>query len=577
MRALHETEILTARALVEAQYHQALEAGKHHLALLSGLELLKTYVYAPTPELVAARGLLSQLVLLVDPCNSSDGQVATEVPDSLQGVTNDMKCDLARFRYHIEFCTAGCTRNEFLERRLRSETDGLGEVSRALVELTIARLVPNECDRQALEEAHQHFVHHGHLAAAAESSLVLASQSLSVEHHARAQRFFCAAQGLAEEGGSLYVSLSSLLGLFQTYIVSGALAEGRTVLQRLSTQLASELGLTAFGLPAVSALQVIGNYKMGEKLSRKCLASARSARNGSLEQEALFRLAGCLAGAGNWRSAADNYRSAALCAVKMRDFRGASEMLLSTLQAQLASFQVSQVSMASPTAAPAAEGLVSCAKDLALLENALGKVCVPREVVSLRARAEQVQAEILSLSGDSLGCVKRLGEARRLYANCDQLRNVALIDACSGVALLNVAKVQGRALWEEVFSLFQRALDLFEREGDIAVSWKIKYYLALAAALRSKGERDLQKQMMWAEVAHTWLEGAVRDHTVLASAQQGAAHPSWSSEFAPMLAAEALDALKRSLRRVAPKEQDTVAKRSGRGRTRTARHKGQFH
>jgi tetratricopeptide (TPR) repeat protein len=577
MRALPESEILTARSLLEAQYRTALEAGKPQLALLAGLELIRTYVYAHNPELLAARGLLSQLVSLVNPEQQLGGQVGGDSGGNCQGVTDDMRCDLARFRYHIECSISEAGGNEFIERRLRADVAGLGEVSRALAELTIARLAPDNRNRATLEHAYAVFEHHGHIAAAAEAALALAGASLSIEHHARAQRFFTSSQALAEQGGSLYVLVSTLLGLFQTHVVTGDFVSAKALLRRLSTILSSDLALTAFGLPVVSALQVAGSFKAGERLARKCLTAARSSGVVSLEHEAYARLAGCLAGAGNWRSAASYYRTGALSAVRTRNFSVAAELFISTIQSELLLLATSKSGSEKADPKALAERQDNCSTLVRVLDDVLGKVCVPHEVLSLRARAEQLRAELLALSGDSVGCVKRLGEARRLYASGEQFRNVALVDACSGVALLEVAKKQGAGLWDEVFSSMQRALDYFEKENDITISWKIKYYLALSASLRSKGESEMPKQVMWAEVAHTWLEGAVRDHAVLAGVQTGSEQPVWSNEFAPMLLPEALVALKRSLRKVVSEEQDVPAKRTGRGRVRSARFKGQLH
>lgn len=577
MRALPESEILTARSLLEAQYRTALEAGKLQLALLAGLELMRTYVYAHNPELLAARGLLSQLVSLADPGQQLGAQAGSDSGVNSHGITDDMRCDLARFRYHIECSLSGTKGNDFIERRLRAEVAGLGEVSRALAELTIARLAADDCNRASLEHAYAVFEHHGHIAAAAEAALTLAGASLSIEHHARAQRFFTSCLALAEQGGSLYVLLSTLLGLFQTHVVTGDFVSAKAFLRRLSTIISSELALTAFGLPVVSALQVVGNFKAGQRLARRCLTASRSNRVVSLEHEAYGRLAGCLAGAGNWRAAASHYRTGALSAIRARNFSVAAELLISAVQTEVVLLAMSTKGTEKADAKVVAERQGKCTSLVQALDDILGKVCVPHEALSLRARAEQLRAELLALSGDSLGCVKRLGEARRLYASGEQFRNVALVDACSGVALLEVAKKQGAGLWEEVFSAFQRALDYFEKENDITISWKIKYYLALSASLRSKGENDLPKQVMWAEVAHTWLEGAVRDHSALAGVETGGEQPVWSNEFAPMLLPEALAALKRSLRRVVPEEQDALAKRSGRNRVRSARFKGQLH
>lgn len=567
MKALPEGELFAARVLIESQYRAALSAGKVQLALVAGLELLRTYVYSTSPEFVAARGLLAQLVSLEDPASKG------------VDISTDVRCDLARFRYFIEISLAGAVRNDFLERRLRSEVAELGELAQALAELTINRLAPEECDREALEGAHAVFVSYGHLSAAAETALLLAGQSLAVGHHARAQRLFSAAFSIGDESGSQYTQISATLGLFHTHAASGDSVECLSLAHELSGFMPTELGLSGFGVTVVPALQVIGDLRGAAKLARRCLSVARSGRVTALELEALTRVAGCFAAAGNWNKAAATYIEAAECAKLRRDFAARCDLQIAALQAELVLFNADLVGKS--TQAVLLRRREICDALLGDVHASMRQVSDPFQAAVVRARVEQVHGEILCASGDTLGCIRSLGEARKFFMEVGFVRNVALVDACSGVALLEVAKSQGAAVWEEAFASLQRGLDLFERHNDVAISWKIKYYLAFGASMRSKRESDPPKQAMWAEMARSWLDGAVRDQGLLAGGQTApdlllqVGQAGWSCEFAPFLEASALAALERSLRRVEPEGGSIVTKRSTRGRA--ARFKGQLH
>jgi hypothetical protein len=215
------------------------------------------------------------------------------------------------------------------------------------------------------------------------------------------------------------------------------------------------------------------------------------------------------------------------------------------------------------------------------LDSYLELVSGITDMAPLEARVAQVRAQAMFLRGDSVGGVKALSTARERFASVGFDREVAIIDGCLGVALLDVSKTQGVSVLDEALGALQRSQDFFDlHRVDLSILWKVKYYLALTASERSRREAELAKRIMWHEAALSWLEGAFEHRAALMAASKGAASaeggvPVWDCEFAPELSSRDLDALARSLRAFKAELRPRVAERSE--KRKASRSRGQLH
>jgi hypothetical protein len=553
MKGLPETELLTARALIEQEFLHAMREERHEIAVVAGLELIKVYLYAPHPELIAAGGILAQL---------EEMDVTTELHA-------DLRCDLARFRYHIDTMRMSGSHATESANLLRAEMKKSGDMACALGELTIARVAGAQLDRDALERTLDFFQEAKHSSALCEACLLLAGESTAKQHYARAQRFFTRALHSAREGGSCYVKLLALFGLFQSAWTSGASGESKLILKQVHKALRSELCLSAFGLNAVAAYQLTREYVEGEKLARRCISAAKKVSGLSgIHDQALHLLAGCLAGKGAWQSAARFYGEAADLAEKQRSFSVVCERRLAMIQAVL--MHAAQ----SLTALPPQDCKV-LVKQLLDVEDRLSLLGVGDDVVILRGRLEQLKAQVLLAARDFVSGVKHLSAAREMYVHCSQVREVAIVDACLGVALIEVAKVQGNLLFDESAAALQRSLEFFDAVKCPQVAWKVRFYLASTAATRSGNEADQARRLMWREIALSWLDGALADRKTVLQSQDQLEDGSWANEFAPHLTFDDLDALRNTLRPAKSKSNPKPVKQTA--KTSRPRFRGQLH
>ncbi len=556
MKGLPESELMSARSLIEQQYLHAISRKRRDVALITGVELIKVYLYAPKPEVIAADGILRQLEAESLSCEAHP----------------DLLCDIARFRYHINVARGADTDPIVAANELRRELRPFGALASALGELTIARVAGARLDRDALEQTLEIFEQSRHSAALCEATLLLAGQSATKHHYARAQRFFTRALESSQEGGSCYVTLLSLFGLFQSAWAGGGFGESKIVLRQVAALLRNQLCLSAFGLNAVAAYQLTRQYEEGERLATRCLRAIKQGTAISgIRDQALQLLASCLAARGQWQSAAKVYGEAADSAVRQRSIALGCERRLEMIQASV--MHVAQTLKSLPTAE--CQALLG---RLLEVEQQLSLVGALEEVLLLRARLEQVRSQVVLAARDFVTGVKHLGSARELYVKTGQMREVAVVDGCLGVALLEVGRAQGGAVLDEASGALQRSLEFFDVLGCSQVAWKLRFFLASGAAIRAGVESDQARRLMWQELSLSWLDGALADHQAAVEAQAQAEMAVWDNEFAPHLTYDDLQGLQRALRPQKRKKSGSQpAKKAGYVRASRPRFRGQLH
>ncbi|MEY4668414.1 MAG: hypothetical protein RL518_1113 [Pseudomonadota bacterium] len=519
-RALPESELFRARALLSEQFSKGAAATSPQTHVKLGVELARSYVHCPTPELMAAKEIIGRLLAL---CES-------------EGVTPELTFDVARLMHQVGGPDA------YSPERLRELAHPLGGVARGLAELGIARresrMTPSAAE--CLEKALLLFRENSYRSGEFEALIALASASAELEHHAKAYRLFSSADQVASAGGFLYGRGIALLGLFHSALGSGEMENAAIGAEKLRLLCDLDIFGAAFGLNVVAVHQLLGKYDRATKIAMKCERLFASHGIHSLSAQAAFMLGASYADAGKWKQARAAWKRSLICDEIRRAYISACDRRAALAQA---------IAMVDFT-----EGgelrestLIEIEKLLRVSEEALEPFGESTQALEALGKTLHIHAQLAILAKRPLNALKYLNRARECFGSLGVEREVALTDGLIGLALLEASKQSGSQLIDEAITALQRALDFFVGSGQARITWKIRYYLAVACVIKSQQTSDELHREAHRQMATRFLEDA-RSEACLNDAAPGMAQASsGEGDFSPGLKPEVLEPLRKAL------------------------------
>lgn len=518
---LPDEDLLRARMALAAEFDSCCgpEAKKHRVQL--GLELAKTYLHAPKPEALQAK-------LLVD-------VLSIELAGG--GWSDDVALEVERLRFQVD-CALGAVES-FAARaeQLRNEARSHGELQQALVELSIARCAEDSSRAERLQAVLPVFEAYRCNSGLVEALFIMADAALSRGLGTRASALFARVEEVALESGHLQAILLSIHGTFQAALADGDIARAQEISKALEGSLGSELAVGAIGFSAAQAAQILSDSKAAVRCAKICEEVFRAAGVRALQAQALHLSASALAASGDWVSARKAWKESLTIEEQRRAVVSASEKRAALAQAGVMS-EFSTKGFASDRALREAERLlVRCEQELEPYES------LPAAQRS-RAKCLSIRAQLGVLSKDPVSAVSHLHKARAVYQALGSARDVALTDALSGLAMLEVGKSRGGELYEEAHGMLQRALEFFDAPRHNAIRWKLKYYLSMSAYLSSQARGHGQAGLSWRETSAAWLRGAMVD---LEKASEDDSSALEAADFSPGLSPKVLEPLQRAL------------------------------
>ncbi len=519
---LPDEDLVRARIVLSEQLEACQSLEHRALRAQVGLELVKTYLHAPQPETLQARLVLEPLEREVS---------------RLRG-RPELALEVLRVRYHLEHASGQGKRLPDLADQLRARGALLGGASSALVELSMARSAPNLGELATeLEAALAVLEKEMHLSGAVEALLLLADFALDQAKTLRAAALFSRAAMLAKEGGMLHALIISMRGSLRCALEAGEMEKARERGLALEAFLDSELGIGSAGLFLACTSQSLGDAQQAIRCAERSERFFRSRGVRRLEAEALFVLGTAHAASGHWPDAKGAWGGA----VEIEDARGALVSAADKRAALAQAIAMSELSARGFISDEVASEVQAC---LDRAEGALANLDQLPAAVRSRAKILSVRAQISVVSKNPVAAVAHLNAARGLYDSLGASLDLALTDALTGLALLEVGKSRGGDIYEEAHSMLQQALAFFDAPQHAAVRWKLKYYLSISAYLSSQAKGHGRGGLSWREASASWLRGAMADVEQLglvADLRQDVV------EFSPGLTPAVLEPLKRAL------------------------------
>jgi len=523
-RAIGEGEVFRAREILSRRF--AIECGEdaQSMRVKVGLELAKTYIHAPAPEIPAARGLLRSLVAECGAVGVKP-EVSFDVQRALFNVsieeTKDGKADIAL---------------------LRSAARPLGGVARGLAELAIGRYGGgSKAERaESLEKALALFEESAYRSGEFEAAIALARGAAEQDHHAKAYRLFARADSIAADGGFIFGRGVALLGLFHSALASNELGLANAGAETLRELSKLDLFVSAFGLNTIAVYQLTGKMQDAIALAGRCEKMFASRGLASLAGQAAFMFGASHAECGNWKVAQSAWKRALVCDELTRNIFGACDRRAALAQA---------LAMANFTQRGRLED--STRKTIGRLLEKSDKALEPygesTRALEARGRTLQVHAQLAILGQTPLDALRQLSKARECFTELGCEREVAITDGLTGLALLEASKHNGSKLQEEAMMSLQRALEFFTRSSEHRITWKVRYYLAVAAMLRSQQVSDRSHREGFRQMAAGLLEEATLESERCQGEVGMPRASSGEGDFAPGLNPEVLEALKGTL------------------------------
>jgi tetratricopeptide (TPR) repeat protein len=550
-RATPEVELFRARTLLSNEFSRIQALGDRLLASKVGLELAKSYVHCPSPEVSAAQEILKAVTALVE----SEGRSA------------EVSFDCTRMRYQVERDAQSGEEGAVSDEALRLASRPLGGVARGLAELSICRVggIGSEERVFSIERALELFKESSYRSGEFESLLILANAAVENDHHAKAHRIFSQAVQVSVEGGFLYGRGIALLGAFQSVAMSGDTEAAQKLAKELLGLCKKPLFLGAFGLNVVAALQLVGDLSAATRLATTCEKHFITIGIHSLAGQASFMLGASHAESGKWRLARSAWKRALTCDELRRSHISACDKRAALAQA-VAMVDFSERGALSDATLGEIDRLRSVSEK-SLLPFGSSSVAL----VAL-ARSLHVHAQLDILAKRSVEALKSLSKAREIFAQLGLEKEVALSDALNGLALLEASKDRGGDIVEEAVAALQRSLDYFAAMGSTRLLWKLHYYLTVAGVMRSQLASDAMVRERWRQMSIGWLKSAERDVQLLTLEGGMPRAGSGEGDFSPGLKPEVLEPLKQVLGLVSQKRQSkskieasgTTSKRFGR-------------
>ena len=523
---LPDAALNEAKQLLIGEFERSLDDGLVGIAVAVGLEIVRLHLHSPFQDQVSGAAVLKTLLEL-----AGDGSIS-----------DDLRFDISRSIFYLPESTSKWSGLAIDGEQLKSQAGMMDPLTQALVELATIRKdgAPSPEAFDALESAYTVCVHQGHLLGGFEIAYRLAMASQARQHIARSVRWYRAAQECATIGKFRHGQLSSTLGLYQCSLLEGrsssAVNQQDKIVSELEEHAECELGLATAGLNLSAIFQTTGDYKKGEGFSKMLERFFRE--RGLLKQagQAAFSEGACSAGLGDWGAAYKAWKRAMSYDVQAGDEISAAERKGAMAQA-IAMEEFSKCKMISP------EGMVRVRELLDSASQALAATVSNPEHIRAEAKILQTYAQLSIIGQVPVEGLKHLQRARNLYLALEMSREGALMDALSGLALLEVAKRGSPQMYEEAGHSLQRALSFFSSVEHTPIRWKIKYYLALASYFHSQTKPREEDKLQWRSTAAEWLRDALSDCELVRRGETSHAGAG-ESDFSPGLGPEAMDPLK---------------------------------
>jgi tetratricopeptide (TPR) repeat protein len=523
MGVLGEASILRARNLLQVELTRAIEQNHPEFQCVVTTELAKSYLHAPTPDARAAH------TILVDP----------QLAEALTRVTSDISFDVRRISYQARKALERTRSGKEVDDQLRAESLVVGGVARALAELAIARRADSPCDDTLLKAA-ELMEANRFISGSFEARFLLGSRALDRGHNSVAERHLRQAAALADEGGFLHGQLLARVGLFQAAVIGGQEDHALQRCHELSNFMSSEVAVGAMGLNVTAARQIVGRVEDALDMARRCEIFFKAKGISEGESQALHSIGSCHARLGSW----DNALVAWELAVKIDEarcaFMPACERSASVVQA-LVMRDVSSGGEVEPTTA------LRCQQILDQSCQVLRRFGDSVEARRIEARLRTVNAQLCVMTKNSVTALRHTSIARDLFATLAMEYDAGLVDALSGLAMIDVGKSGSVEILEEAILTLQRPLQFFAGSEYRHIRWKILYYLAVAGVGISQRKTQPVEKLKWKELATGWLKESSRELTRLEESRGGAPAIEQDAEFSPGLKPSALEALKTSL------------------------------
>ncbi len=522
--ALPAAGILRARSVLAVELERAAGSAEVELHGQVALELAKAYLHAPISDALAAHSILER--------------VSKELNN--RGISPGLAFDITRVMYQSGRILGVASDTKAQEHDLRQQATANGVVAQALAELAIARRA-EEINSAALEGAVATFEVHEFLSGAFEGLFLLATSALDRGHNVVAERFLLRAQQVAERAGFEQGVALAQIGLFQ----GASIADDRRAMQehcrRLTSGTPSELVLCASGVNMAAAQQITGDFAGAIRTATRCQKFFEGHGLWSSASQALFIVGTCQAQLGKWGKAAVAWNKAYVLDRKRNACIQACERQCMVVQALVMDDMLSRGGVRPATASKSHKQLREAD---ALLRSCGDSV----DGVRARARLLQIEAQLCVMTGSFVASLKHLSNSRGLFDSLGMEFEVAMVDAFTGLSLMEVGKGSAPDVLEEAVHTLQRAYQFFSSPVYPPIRWKLSYYLAMAALHISNNAGDPFVKAKWRDLAVGWTRSADHDLELLAKNTTAPLESlEGASDFSPGLRPAAMEALKRAL------------------------------
>jgi tetratricopeptide (TPR) repeat protein len=521
--SLPQGAIIRARQVLGIELANLGRSKDRDLACQVSVELAKTYLYAPTPDPLAARLILRDFA----------------EDNGLNDLSKQSAFDLNRALFQAERAIGDDKTKKITEESLRQEAQALGGVARALVELALCR-GRADFDRERLAGALDVFIENEFLSGAFEASFILASEALDRGHNVVSRRLWSRCVAAANESGFLHGSLLAGMGMFQCEMSGGDFKLAREWARNVSNQLGSDLALGSAGLNLAAACQMLGDFERAREVAERCRRFFRENRLPGFQAQAAHIIALCRAREGAWKFAAKLWGEA----VELDDQRHAlmlsAERRVLLAQAELMSDVGGGGALRASTGKKVERIIVAAEDDLRVFSG-------DPEARRLQARLKALRAHVSVVQEEHVRALKHLSDARGIFESLQAHYEVAMNDAFTGLSMLAIGKSGNSSLLEEAVLNFQRSLQFFSAGSNSAIRWKLLYYMAVCAVIIGQSRFTDEDKIKWRELAASWLRGAEKELDQVPENESIEATDPEYAGFSPGLKRQALDELKNAL------------------------------
>jgi tetratricopeptide (TPR) repeat protein len=521
--SLPQGAILRARHVVGVELERLKDHQDNDLACQAVVELAKSYLYAPTPDPIAARLVLKDF----------------STSERFKSVSKQREFDLKRALFQAERGSGDIGTTSVTAEGLRQEAQSLGGLSRALAELALCR-GRTDFDREKLKSALDIFIENDFLSGAFEAAFILASEALDRGHNVVAQRLWTQCLSVARESGFLHGALLASMGLFQCAISTGETKVAQDWCQGVANLFGSELSIGSAGLNLAAALQVLNDFKGAEKVAEISRRFFKDNRMPGFQAQAAHIVGLCRARKKDWGAASKFWREAVALDDQRYALMSAAERRALLAQAEL----MRDVADGGPLKEATARKI-----ELILLnaEAGISVFAGDPEAKRLEARFKAIRAHINVVQDEHVRALRHLSDAREIFESLQAHYDVAMSDAFMALSMLAIGKAGNISLLEEAVLNLQRSLQFFASGTNAGIRWKLLYYMAVCALIIGQGKFSDEDKIKWRELASSWLRSSEKEFDQISEGDTATENDPEFAGFSPGLKRQAIEELKGAL------------------------------